>query len=97
MSPRARQERTIAWEGRSIRLSYTVRWLEMADHIEVQSEDGAPLPITDTGYRSHFFGPVNPPLTMDEAEAMVITWLNKDAAKQAWQDHLLTTQQLSLF
>lgn len=87
----------ITWEGRDIRLSYTPRWCEQIDHIEVQSVDGAPLPFTETGYKSHFFGPVDPIMSIHEIERMVIEWLDSEAAKQAWQDYLLTSQQLSLF
>ena len=66
-------------------------------HVEIKSNDGDPLPMTETGYRSHFFGPVDPVLTMDEIEAMVRDWLDTEAAKPAWQDYVLRSQQLSLF
>ena len=69
----------------------------MIDHVEIKADDGDPLPITETGYRSHFFGPVDPVLTMDEIETMVRKWLDTEAAKPAWQEHVLRTQQLSLF
>ena len=91
------QERIITWEGREIRLSYTPRWCEQIDHIEVQSIDRSPLPITETGYKSHFFAPIEPTMTMDEIERMVIAWLDSEAAKPEWQSYLLNSQQLSLF
>ena len=87
----------ITWEGRDIRLSYTARWCTQIDHIEVQTIDRTPLPITETGYKSHFFGPVEPAMTIHEIERMVIAWLDSEAAKQPWQDYLLKSQQLSLF
>lgn len=89
--------RNITWEGRGVRLSYTPRWSNVIDHVEIKSHDGDPLSMTETGYRSHFFGPVDPVLTMDEIEAMVRDWLNTEAAKPAWQDYVLRSQQLSLF
>ena len=87
----------ITWEGRDIRLSYTPRWCAQIDHVEVQSIDRTPLPITETGYKSHFFGPVEPVMSMQEIEGMVIAWLDSEASNPAWQDYVLTTQQLSLF
>ena len=87
----------ITWEGREIRLSYTPRWCAQIDHVEVQTIDRTPLPITETGYKSHFFGPVDPIMSIHEIERMVIAWLDSEAAKQPWQDYLLTSQQLSLF
>lgn len=91
------QERIITWEGREIRLSYTPRWCEQIDHVEVQSIDRTPLPITETGYKSHFFAPIEPAMKMHEIESMVIAWLDSEAAKPEWQDYLLHSQQLSLF
>ena len=90
-------KRIIMWEGREIRLSYTPRQWDVIDHVEIRAEDGAPLPFTGTGYRSHFFGPVDPSLTMDEIEAMVRDWLDTEAAKPEWQNYLLNSRQLSLF
>ena len=91
------EHRTIQWEGRDIRLSYTPRWATQIDHVEFHALDGKPLPVTDTGYRSHFFGPVDPILTMDEVEGMMRDWLDSEAAKPAWQEHVSAAQQLSLF
>lgn len=88
---------TLEWEGRILRLSYKPRYLGMIDHVEVRSDDGAPLPITETGYRSHFFGPVEPVMTIEEVRQMVIDWLNSEAAKPEWQAHLADSQQLTLF
>jgi len=88
---------TFEWEGRAIRLSYHPRYLSMIDHLEIRSADGDPLPITETGYRSHFFGPVEPFMTANEVIEMVMRWLNKEAASPAWQTYILQTKQLSLF
>ena len=100
MSPRPPlcEERMIQWDGRMIRLSYTPdQFGGVIDHLELRSDDGDPLPMTGTGYRSHFFGPINPKLTMDEVEAFVIAWLHRDAAKPAWQNYVQQARQLSLF
>lgn len=94
------QETIFTWEGRSIRLSYSPRWSDTnhaIDHVEVQTLDGNPLPITETGYRSHFFGPVEPALSLAEVQDMVIAWIDKDAASPTWKRQQLASQQLSLF
>jgi len=90
-------ETTIEWEGRSIRLSYQPRYCEVIDHIEIFAENREPLPITETGYRSHFFGPVVPELTIEEVTEFVINWLNEEAKSRAWQDYVRQSRQLSLF
>ena len=89
-------ETTIEWEGRTIRLSYTPRRWTVIDHVEIAEVERQPLPITDTGYQSHFFGPVEPSLSIDEVAAFVIDWLDKEAKSQAWQDYLERSGQLSL-
>ena len=89
-------ETTIEWEGRTLRLSYTPRRCTVIDHVEIVATDRQPLPITDTGYLSHFFGPVDPSLDLDEVAAFVIEWLDEEAKSDAWQHHLLEARQLSL-
>lgn len=53
----------IVWNGIKLAVSYEPRWLSLADdygldtaHIEIEAiaPERAPLPITETGYRSHF-------------------------------------------
>lgn len=88
---------TFEWEGRAIRLSYHPRYLDMFDHIEIRSVDGGPLPITETGYKSHFFGPVDPLLSNDEVVEMITRWLEKEAGSISWQNYLQQSKQLSLF
>jgi len=88
---------TFEWEGRSIRLSYHPRYLDIIDHLEIRSVEGEPLPITETGYKSHFFGPVEPVMSIDEVIEMVRRWLYKEAASAQWQTYLQQSTQLSLF
>lgn len=88
---------TLNWEGRDVRLSYEPRRWSVIDHVEIRSADEEPLPITGTGYKSHFFGPVEPPLTIAEVQQMVVDWLDKEAAKPEWKKHLEQSRQLSLF
>lgn len=89
----------MSWRGRAL----TVRWARQwgsenfpISHLEVRSDDGQPLPITETGYRSHFVG-------AESVEAWgcptdyVRAWLDHEADTDAWREHEAASRQLSLF
>ena len=47
------------WQDRTITVRHNPNWLGrvkgmQTQHIEIKSSDNEPLPITETGYRSHF-------------------------------------------
>lgn len=95
----------IVWNGVRIAISYEPRWLSLSDdygldtaHLEIEAiaPERAMLPITETGYRSHFTtaatvdgygGPV----------AFVRAWLDEEAAAPAWKQHVAAARQLTLF
>lgn len=90
---------TIRWQNMAIRIRHVSGWsgTEM-DHVEIQTiePESAPLPITDTGYRSHFMhgedlaahgGPI----------AFVLAWLEYEAKTEKWRKHVEASKQLSLF
>lgn len=96
---------TLHWEGITIEVSYEAEWLgfqrgsDMAvAHLQVRSiaPERAPLPITETGYRSHFVHP-------DEVEglggpvAYVEKWLGEAASHVDYSDYVERPKQLSLF
>lgn len=105
-SQRTIQTETLLWEGITIEIAYEPNWLHVASrssglssaHLDIRSirPDRAPLPITETGYRSHFLHP-------DEIDgfggpvAYVEAWLNQMARTSEWQEHLGRSRQLSLF
>ena len=91
------EQRIIQWDGRDIRLSYAPLKWQIINHLEIQSIDGDPLPVTSTGYLSHHFAPSDPNMSMDEIVAMVIEWLDGKSQEPAWQDYVTRTRQLSLF
>lgn len=62
------------------------RWSTSVDHVEIEALDEQPLPIT--GYLSHFFGPVEPELTIEEVAEFVAKWLDEESGSDAWQAHL---------
>jgi hypothetical protein len=92
----------LVWEGTTIRVKYESHWLSLPEtetaHIEldVMDPEGAPLPVTDTGYRSHF-------LRCSVAEnaggpaAYVKAWLDAEARSAVWQRRINSWRQLSLF
>ena len=89
---------TLVWGGISIVLSHHFqRFGGPFDHLEVQASER--LPITETGYRSHFIHPEEL-AQWDSPEAFLLDWLNDAARQPAWREYrqqLHQPQQLSLF
>jgi hypothetical protein len=94
------------WRGISVSVAYEADWLGMSKelsqfataHLEIRSEEpsNAALPVTETGYRSHFIargaveqtgGPV----------AYARAWLDDAAKTPAWKRRQEASRQLSLF
>lgn len=93
------------WNGVTITISYEPRWLSLADdygldtaHLEIEAvaPERAPLPITETGYRSHFTT-AHAVAAMGGPVALVLAWLNEEAASPASQREVAATRQLTLF
>lgn len=85
------QKYIITWRGVEIEITFTPDKFGMVDHIELRTENKAPLPVTETGYRSHFMnrGAV---AHHGGATAFVTAWLDHEAARTNWSN-----AQLSLF
>lgn len=86
----------IEWQGIAITVGWCPDWMSMIAHLELRSRDRCPLPMTETGYRSHFIareaveergGPV----------AYAIAWLDHEAGAKEWQAKVAASKQLSLF
>lgn len=84
----------IEWRGMRISVRHVPNWGAGFDHIEVRSIEPelAPLPITETGYKSHFIhgeelaehgGPIR----------FVTAWLEHEEKSEGWQQQ----RQMSLF
>ena len=91
---------TFTWEGIEIELTYVPKaYGGTIAHLEVRTvnPEGASLPITKTGYRSHF----HPVGTVEENDGTLIeqvtAWLNHEAKSKKWQMYLIESRQLSLF
>lgn len=81
----------ITWLGISIEIIYIPEKFGLVDHIEVKAEGRAPLPITETGYKSHFM-PAGSVAEYGGAVAFVTSWLEHEAKRSGWSG-----AQLSLF
>jgi len=94
------------WRGLLIEVRYCPDWMEgyreaygyPLAHLDVESmlPSKAPLPITETGYRSHFDRPENievhgGPVTF------VLEWLDHEAESSKWTKQQTEQRQLSLF
>lgn len=88
----------LIWNGIKIMVIHTPHYFKHAevDHIELHAEDRQRLPVTDTGYRSHFCheSHIEP---YGSALAFVQAWLDHEAMKPEWRAYVEASQQLSLF
>lgn len=83
------EQHTIVWRGVRIEITFTPDAFSMADHIELRAEGRAPLPVSETGYRSHF---MTKSTVADHGGAVdfVIAWLDHEAARTGWHGAQLT-------
>jgi|GEM_PF-550183 len=90
---------TLVWEGITLLVSYEPHWLRsMTARLEINviQPEGAPLPVTDTGYRSHFLKSG----LVEEAggpTAYVRAWLDREARNPVWIRARDRWRQLDLF
>lgn len=87
------------WRGIGIEAIYTpLKWNTIA-HLEIRSvaPEGAALPVSETGYRSHFHQPGTVEAQGGDVVAQVIAWLDEAATTSQWRQHEETARQLSLF
>jgi hypothetical protein len=88
-------------DGASIRIRVTRTpdyLVAGTDHIEIESikPKKAPLPITETGYRSHFLR--SEEVTREGGlQSFVTAWLNREAATKEWRKRALAAAQDDLF
>lgn len=83
----------------TIRITHARDYLASGtDHIEVESirPKKAPLPITETGYRSHFLSPLDL-LNAGGPVTFVSSWLEREATSKAWSKAATARTQGDLF
>jgi hypothetical protein len=97
---------TLEWQGVTITVSYDAQWCRVGKGkpsfapahlvLNVVAPRGALLPVTDTGYRSHFLEAG----IVEEAggpAAYVRAWLDQAAKTPAWHKREAAARQLDLF
>ena len=87
----------LIWNGIKIMVTHTPQYCKVdIDHIELHVENRERIPVTETGYRSHFCheSHIEP---YGSALAFVQAWLDHEAMKPDWQAYAAASQQLRLF
>ena len=84
------------WQGRKIEISYQPRSFAGTAHLQIRVRHARPIPITATGYRSHFISPADVE-HMGGPVAYVEGWLNAMAQTKAWKRTAQGGYQMSLF
>jgi len=98
------QQLSIVWNNVAIELTYNDNWSNVIREtygyslalLEIHSQDKQPLPITETGYKSHF----TPASEIEEfggAEKYVRHWLDQEAKSKEWKEYVRQSKQLTLF
>lgn len=89
----------LKWQGIEIEAVYTpLKWGVIA-HLEIRSiaPQGVPLPITSTGYRSHFHQPGTVEAHGGDVVGQVIAWLDEEAQSPDWKAYIERSRQGELF
>lgn len=93
----APQDFAIVWDGVPVDITYRQRrWKSDFDHIELRIPDGHILPVTETGYRSHFL-PSGIVQEYGGVESFVRAWLDHEAERPDWKIRKDAARQMSLF
>jgi hypothetical protein len=86
----------LIWNGIKIMVTHTPNRFGETDHIELNVENRQRIPVTETGYRSHFCheSQIEP---YGSALAFVQAWLDNEAMKSEWRSYVESSRQLDLF
>lgn len=91
---------TLDWRGLLIQISYEPRWLDgdFIAHLQLETVEPvrAPLPVTETGYRSHFI-PQGSVEELGGPSAYALAWLDHEAKRNRWSEIEDAARQFSLF
>ena len=92
------------WEGVLLEIRHCPCWFSMPEddfitqHIEIRSQDKRLLPITETGYRSHFMNGAEALAEFDnDPVTFVLWWLDEAAKDPRWKRKEVDNRQGSLF
>lgn len=87
------------WRGIEIEATFSpVKWGVIA-HLEIESikPPRAPLPITETGFRSHFHPCGTVAANDGDVVAQITAWLDEEATKPEWRRYEQVSRQGELF
>lgn len=89
----------LLWQGIEIEIVFTPRRWSVIDHLDIRSvrPERAPLPITGTGYLSHFMQLGTVEAQGGDVEAQVLSWLNEAAIDREWLSYVESRRQGELF
>ena len=87
------------WQGIEIEAIYEPNKWQVIAHLEIRSinPERAPLPITETGYKSHFHEIGTIEALGGDVVAQVIAWLDEEAEKPDWKTYVEASRQYTLF
>lgn len=93
------QTHRFQWEGIEIEATYTPSKWGVIAHLEIRSiqPERAPLPITETGYKSHFHPCGTVEANGGDVVAQIVAWLDKEAAQPEWRAYAAKSRQGELF
>ena len=86
----------LIWNGINIIVIHTPNYAGEIDHVELHTENRQRIPVTDTGYRSHFCheSQIEP---YGSALSFVQAWLDHEAQSPEWRAYEFASRQLDLF
>lgn len=86
------------WRGIGLTIRYHPTWSEAGGvaHLEIIADDRQILPITETGYKSHFLYP-DEMKDFESPVALVIDWLEHEGGTERWKRREAEAKQMSLF
>lgn len=91
------------WHGINLEIRHCPSWLSsqsemVTQHIEIRSEDRVALPITGSGFLSHFMNGADAMAEFDnDPVKFVHCWLDEAANSKEWRKQVEAARQLSLF
>ena len=97
-------ESTMVWRGINITVRYNSNYFTSPNkisnfsiaHLEVITANKAPLPFTESGYRSHFTD-ASEIEEYDRPVDFVKAWLEATAKRKQWKKNYEQRNQLTLF
>lgn len=95
----ASQNYRLTWQDIEIEVTYKPLEYDMIAWLEVKSisPKAAPLPITETGYLSHYHQPGYIEAQGGDVVAFVTAWLDEEASTPQWQKYSEKIRQYDLF